>query len=171
MRIEKCWYCSSPVYPGHGMMFVRNDSKIFRFCRSKCHRHFKMKHNPRKTAWTKSYRASRGKEMIVDKTFDLEKKRNIPERYDRDLYVKAVQAMVVASRIRQIRKERFHRLRLVAQRKLRISLAEKEISKQQDLLKLPISKLAKSKLAAKLKKEGKLRSSAEKVVSMETDAQ
>ena len=168
MRIEKCWYCSSPVYPGHGMMFVRNDSKIFRFCRSKCHRHFKAKHNPRKTAWTKSYRAAKMKEMIIDKTFDFEKKRNIPERYDRDLYVKAVQAMVVTSRIRQIRKERFHRLRLAAQRKLRISLAEKEIAKQSDLLRLPVTKMAKSKLASKLKKEGKLRSST-KVVSMEVE--
>lgn len=151
------------------MMFVRNDSKIFRFCRSKCHRHFKAKHNPRKTAWTKAYRAAKNKEMIIDKTFDFEKKRNIPERYDRDLYVKAVQAMVVTSRIRQIRKERFHRLRFAAQRKLRISLAEKEIAKQQDLLKLPVTKLAKSKLAAKLKKEGKLKTSAQKVVAMETD--
>lgn len=151
------------------MMFVRNDSKIFRFCRSKCHRHFKAKHNPRKTAWTKAHRAAKSKEMIIDKTFDFEKKRNIPERYDRDLYVKAVQAMVVTSRIRQIRKERFHRLRLAAQRKLRISLAEKEITKQKDLLKIPVTKLAKSKLAAKLKKEGKLKTSAHKVVAMETD--
>jgi large subunit ribosomal protein L24e len=107
--------------------------------------------------------------MIIDKTFDLEKKRNAPERYDRDLYVKAVQAMVVASRIRQIRKERFHRLRVTAQRKLRISMAEKEIAKQQDLLKVPVTKLAKSKLLSKLKKEGKLRSSADKVVSMEVE--
>ncbi len=169
MRIEKCWYCSSPIYPGHGMMFVRNDSKIFRFCRSKCHKHFKAKHNPRKTAWTKSYRAAKGKEMIIDKTFDFEKKRNVPERYDRDLYVKAVQAMVITSRIRQIRKERFHRLRLAAQRKLRISMAEKEIAKQGDLLKVPVTKLQKSKLATKLKKEGKLRTGPSKVVSMEVD--
>jgi large subunit ribosomal protein L24e len=105
--------------------------------------------------------------MIIDKTFDFEKKRNIPERYDRDLYVKAVQAMLVTSRIRQIRKERFHRLRLAAQRKLRISLAEKEIAKQSDLLKLPITRLQKSKLASKLKKEGKLRTNPSKVVAME----
>ncbi|KAI9446353.1 ribosomal protein L24e-domain-containing protein [Lactarius indigo] len=105
MRIEKCYFCSKSVYPGHGTAFVRNDAKVFRFCTSKCHKNFKMKRNPRKVRWTKAFRRAAGKEMVIDSTIDFEKRRNVPVRYDRDLMRSTLQAM---KRIAEVKKRREH---------------------------------------------------------------
>lgn len=73
-----------------GITFIRNDAKQFRFCRSKCHKNFKMKRNPRKLAWTKAFRKAAGKEMTVDSTLQFAQRRNVPVRYNRDLVQKYV---------------------------------------------------------------------------------
>jgi len=116
MRIEKCYFCSTNVYPGHGSAFVRNDAKVFRFCTSKCHKNFKMKRNPRKVKWTKAFRKAAGKEMTIDSTIEFEKRRNIPVRYDRDLIATTVKAMKRVGEIRARRERAFFKHRMAQAR-------------------------------------------------------
>uniref|UniRef100_A0A7S3DRY3 TRASH domain-containing protein n=1 Tax=Entomoneis paludosa TaxID=265537 RepID=A0A7S3DRY3_9STRA len=134
MRIEKCYFCSSPCYPGHGMVFVRNDSKQFRFCRSKCIRNFHKKRNPRKVAWTKTYRKTAGKEMAVDATFEFEKRRNRPVKYNRELMGKTLQAMKKVKDIQNAREDRFFQARMKDAAVEKKQQARVEIEKSIELL-------------------------------------
>ena len=112
MRIETCYFCSGPIYPGHGIVFVRNDGKMFRFCRSKCHRNFKAKKNPRKIRWTKAYRKLHGKELVTDPVYEFEKIRNTPIKYNREIWTDTIQAMDKLSKIRKDREDRFFMRRM-----------------------------------------------------------
>lgn len=112
MRIYQCHFCSSPVYPGHGIMFVRNDAKEFRFCRSKCHKAFKQRRNPRKLKWTKAFRKAAGKELAVDSTLTFAQRRNVPVRYNRELVATTLKAMARIEEIRQKRERAFYKNRM-----------------------------------------------------------
>ena len=116
------------------MVFVRNDSKQFRFCTSKCHRNFNKKRNPRKVAWTKAYRKTRGKEMAVDSTFDFEKRRNRPVKYDRDLMGKTILAMKRVESIQKAREHRFFDNRMQDAKAEKKKQARVEIEKPIELL-------------------------------------
>merc|ERR1712113_639669 len=96
-----------------------------------------MKHNPRRMKWTKAYRRAHGKEMMLDSTFNFEKKRLTPARYNRNLMVKTIQAMQIVDRIKTVRKERFHKQRLAAQLRKRQTSAQKEVAKAAHLLEGP----------------------------------
>ncbi|KAF3448479.1 hypothetical protein FNV43_RR09192 [Rhamnella rubrinervis] len=137
MRLEKCWFCSSTIYPGHGIQFVRNDAKIFRFCRSKCHKNFKMKRNPRKVKWTKAYRRLHGKDMTQDSTFEFERKRNRPERYDRNLAENTLKAIKKIDKVRVTREAKHIERRMKGKKGKELQEAKKELEQNISLVKAP----------------------------------
>ena len=67
-----------------------------------------MKRNPRKVRWTKAFRKSAGKEMTVDSTFEFEKRRNIPVRYDREQMQVTVKAIQRVQEIKSKREKQFY---------------------------------------------------------------
>lgn len=107
-------------------MFVRNDAKCFRFCKSKCHKNFKMKRNPRKVKWTKAFRKASGKEMTVDSTLEFEKRRHIPVRYDRELMAKTLAAMARIQEIKHRREAAFYKARLTKARGSKVAQKERD---------------------------------------------
>merc|ERR1711923_403772 len=134
----------SSVYPGKGVRFVRNDCKIFNFCRSKCHKNFKKKKNPRKAKWTKAFRKSAGKELAVDPSFEFEKRRNVPVKYDRELWANTVTAM---QRVEEIKNKRqahhiFQRMKLA--KKIQKAKDIKEVERDLALIKSPAAGLKKA---------------------------
>lgn len=94
-------------------MFVRNDSKVFRFCRSKCRKNFNMKRNPRKLRWTKAFRAAAGKELVVDSSFAFERRRNRVEKYDREVVATTLRALPTIDKIKSARQKDFYKTRMV----------------------------------------------------------
>ncbi|KAI3393310.1 hypothetical protein diail_4443 [Diaporthe ilicicola] len=149
MRIETCYFCSRPAYPSKGITFVRNDAKVFRFCRSKCHKNFKMKRNPRKLKWTKAFRKAAGKEMTVDSTLVFGARRNVPVKYDRELVQKTLKAMDRISEIRRRRERVFYKQRMAGKRAQQLREARKLVATHEHLL--PVMRASERK---RLEEEG-----------------
>ncbi|KAL5964656.1 putative ribosome biogenesi protein RLP24 [Taenia solium] len=137
MRIYRCWFCSSPIYPGHGIMFVRNDCKEFRFCRGKCHKAFKRKRAPRKTKWTKTYRKFCKKDLSDDFAQTFERKRNVIQKYSRENLVTTLNAIKTISHIKEKREKLFLTKRLKEGIKLRKKEDVNLVETQMHLIRAP----------------------------------
>ncbi|KHN69745.1 ribosomal protein L24 [Ordospora colligata OC4] len=124
MRIEKCWFCSSSIYQGHGSVYVRNDSKVFRFCRSKCRKLFERRVNPRKVRWTKISRKVMCKELCNDRVLEFEHRPAELRIYDREGLEKTLAAMPKIAAVRKRREDYFIKDRI---------LSGQEVNKQSDL--------------------------------------
>ena len=167
MRIYQCHFCSSPVYPGHGIMFVRNDAKEFRFCRSKCHKAFKQRRNPRKLKWTKAFRKAAGKELAVDSTLTFAQRRNVPVRYNRELVATTLKAMARIEEIRQKRERAFYKNRMKGNKEREFLRDKKLVEANPELLRIREVEIA-NKLAREQERE---EISEEEEAEMEVDTE
>lgn len=93
-----------------------------------------MKRNPRKLAWTKSFRRAHGKEMTVDSTLTFAQRRNIPVRYNRDLVTTTLKAMSRVSEIRAKRERAFYKARMRGNKQRQREEDRKLVEENQHLL-------------------------------------
>lgn len=105
--------------------------------------------------WTKAYRAAKGKDLTNDTTFELERKRNRPERYNRDVMQKTLAAMEKITEIRHKRESRFIANRLKERKRQERKLARKQLDQEIHLIKSPAATVAstsKDKLKTPIEK-------------------
>ncbi|KAL6048820.1 hypothetical protein STEG23_032390 [Scotinomys teguina] len=94
--------------PRHGVMFICNDCKVFQFCKSKCHKNFKKKRTHGRSGGLKSSgKQLAGKELTVDNSFEFEKPRNEPVKYQRELWSETIDTMKRVEEIKQKRQAKF----------------------------------------------------------------
>jgi large subunit ribosomal protein L24e len=91
--------------------------------------------NPRKLAWTKSFRRAHGKELelSVDSAL-VAARRNVPVRYNRELVATTVKAMARISEIRNKRERAFYKQRMAGNRARSLADDRKLVAENQHLL-------------------------------------
>merc|ERR1712192_224533 len=97
-----------------------------------------------KAKWTKAFRKSAGKELAVDPSFEFEKKRNVPVKYDRELWQNSINAM---QRVEEIKNKRqahqiFQRMKLA--KKIQKAKDIKEVERYLASIKSPAAGLKKA---------------------------
>merc|ERR1712110_1057544 len=75
--------------------------------------------------WTKAYRKTHGKELMYDSTLDFEKRREEPVRYNRELYVKTVQA----------REKRFKNARIKEAKRRNVDAIDRLLTRRPEYIK------------------------------------
>ena len=93
-----------------------------------------MKRNPRKLKWTKAFRKTAGKEMIVDSTLLFGARRNVPVRTNRELTAKTLEAMKRISEIRQKRERVFYKKRMEGNKERQKATDRKLVAENEHLL-------------------------------------
>ncbi|KAL4063792.1 60S ribosomal protein L24, partial [Scleroderma citrinum] len=121
------------IYPAKGKLFVRGDSKIFRFANSKNSSLFLQRKNPRKISWTQVYRRMHKKGI----TEEIAKKRSRRVVKHQRGVVGADLAAIAAKRNQTaaVRSQQ----RLAAIQKAKTEKKEKESKKTKPATRAPVS--------------------------------
>ena len=117
------------------------------------HKLFKMKLNPRKLKWTKAHRRAAGKEMTVDSSYDFERLRHRPVKYDRELMKTTVRAMDRVAEIKQKREERFWQKRMEPNKEKEKERDLAEVKQGLDLIVSPLAQVESQKVLKKAKEK------------------
>ncbi|XP_062177653.1 probable ribosome biogenesis protein RLP24 [Alnus glutinosa] len=96
-----------------------------------------MKRNPRKVKWTKAYRRLHGKDMTQDSTFEFERKRNRPERCDRNVTENTLKAIKTIDKVRSRREAKHIERRKKGKKGQLMREAVKELAQSINLVKAP----------------------------------
>merc|ERR1712023_120098 len=85
--------------------------------------------------WTKAYRRTHGKELMYDSTLDFEKRREEPVRYNRELYIKTVQAIGKIEAIKQAREKRFKNARIKEAKRRNVDAIDRLLVRRPEYIK------------------------------------
>merc|ERR1711904_672422 len=85
--------------------------------------------------WTKAYRKTHGKELMYDSTLDFEKRREEPVRYNRELYLKTVQAIGKIEAIKQAREKRFKNARIKEAKRRNVDAIDRLLVRRPEYIK------------------------------------
>ncbi|KAM3075919.1 60S ribosomal protein L24 [Clarireedia jacksonii] len=136
MRTYDDTFSGQRIYPGKGKLYVRGDSKIFRFQNGKSESLFLQRKNPRRIAWTVLFRRQRRKGVAEEVT----KKRSRRT-------VKAQRGIVGAS-LDVIKERRSQRPEVrTAERRAAIDSAKKLRAEQQKAKKAKANAAAQPKVS------------------------
>jgi large subunit ribosomal protein L24e len=85
--------------------------------------------------WTKAFRKAHGKELVVDSTFEFERIRHRPIKYNRELMGKTIQAMQRIAQIKARREQRFWEERMKEKKRKEKAEALRDLQQNVELLK------------------------------------
>lgn len=87
--------------------------------------------------WTKAHRKASGKELSIDPSFEFEKRRNVPIKYNREMWQKTLDAIKKVTEIKERRQGQFIMERLRKGREVEIQMDVKDVQRNISLIRSP----------------------------------